>query len=218
MTLIHNTYGKGRVRIMRVQRDCAQNEVRELSVQTMLDGDFAAAYTKGDNRAVVATDTIKNITNIVAREALTADTEVFGQTLAERFLARYAHVARATVTMHETKWTRATIAGQAHPHAFLLDANGKPYARVVVTREGAEVTSGIMGFTFMKSTQGGWTDYWMDEYTTLPETTDRIVATVDGRDLDLERRRRPTYAGGQRGHPGCDARGVRHHLQLRRPR
>ena len=178
MPLIHNTYGKGRVRIMRVHRDDERNEVRELSVQTMLDGDFAAAYTKGDNRTVVATDTIKNITNIVAREELSAGTEMFGQKLAQRFLARYPHVERATVTMHETKWVRATIAGKAHPHAFLLDANGQPYARVVATRDGVSVTSGIKGFTFMKSTQGGWVDYLMDEYTTLPETTDRIVATA----------------------------------------
>ena len=110
MPLIHNTYGKARVRVMRVHRDGDTNTVRELSVQTMLEGEFADSYTKGDNHQVIATDTIKNITNIVAREELTACAELFAQTLAKRFLARYPGVSRATVTTHETKWVRADIA------------------------------------------------------------------------------------------------------------
>ncbi len=62
---------------MRVHRDGDYNEVRELSVQTMLEGDFAAAYTAGDNRSVVATDTIKNIAYIVARENMQACAEEY---------------------------------------------------------------------------------------------------------------------------------------------
>jgi urate oxidase len=178
MPLIHNSYGKGRVRVLRVHRDGDYNEVRELSVQTMLDGDFGAAYTAGDNRTVVATDTIKNITYIVARENMTASAEVFGQALAARFLARYPQVDRVKVIMQETRWNRAIIGGAAHPHSFTLDGNGKPTAEVIATRDSTTITSGIAGYTFMKSTASGWVDYVFDEYTTLPPTTDRIAATA----------------------------------------
>ena len=179
MPLIHNSYGKGRVRVMRVHRDGDRNEVRELSVHTMLEGDFSASYTAGDNRQVVATDTIKNIAYIVARENMTACAEVYGQALAARFLARYPQVEQARVSLHETRWTRASFGGQPHPHSFVLDANGKPTVQVAAPRDGvASVTSGIAGYTFMKSTASGWVDYVMDEYTTLPETTDRIAATA----------------------------------------
>jgi urate oxidase len=178
MPLIQNTYGKGRVRVMRVHRDSDRNAVRELSIQTMLDGDFAAAYTAGDNRTVVATDTIKNIAYIVARENMTACSELFGEALAARFLARYPQVDRVRVTMHETRWTRASFGGAAHPHSFVLDGNGKPTAEVVATREAATVVSGIAGYTFMKTTGSGWVDYVMDDYTTLPPTEDRIAATA----------------------------------------
>ena len=177
MKLIQNSYGKGRVRVMRVHRDGDYNEVRELSVQTMLEGDFGAAYTAGDNRTVVATDTIKNITYIVARENMTANPELFSQALAARFLARYPQVDRVTVTAEETRWARASVGGSPHPHSFLLDGNGKPTAEIVATRESSAVTSGMTGFTFMKSTASGWVDYVFDEYTTLPPTTDRIAAT-----------------------------------------
>ncbi len=139
MPLIQNSYGKGRVRVMRVQRRGEHNEVRELSVRTLLDGQFAAAYTAGDNRTVVATDTIKNITYIVARENMTAGAELFGEALAARFLARYPQVDRVRVTMHETRWTRASFGGAAHPHSFVLDGNGTPTAEVVATREAATV-------------------------------------------------------------------------------
>ena len=178
MPLIQNTYGKGRVRVMRVHRDGDHNEVRELTVRTLLDGDFAAAYTAGDNRNVVATDTIKNITYIVARENMTADPERFGEALASRFLARYPQVERVRVTMRETRWTRASFGGAAHPHSFVLDNNGQPTAEVSATREAAAVVSGIAGYTFMKTTASGWVDYVMDEYTTLPPTQDRIAATA----------------------------------------
>ena len=178
MPLIQHTYGKARVRVMRVHRDGDRNEVRELSVQTMLEGDFAGSFTDADNRSVVATDTIKNIAYIVARENLTACAELYGQALATRFLERYPQVRQARVSMQETRWARASFGGRPHPHSFVLDTNGSPTAEVVATRDGAAVTSGIAGYTFMKSTGSGWVDYMMDDYTTLPETTDRIAATA----------------------------------------
>lgn len=177
MPLIHNTYGKGRVRVMRVNRG-DRHEVRELTIQTLLDGDFAAAYTAGDNRAVVATDTIKNIAYIVARENVAAGTEQYGEALAARFLQRYPQVERVRVSMRETRWARASVGGEAHPHSFVLDGNGQPTAEVSATRDGATVVSGIAGYTFMKTTESGWVDYVMDEYTTLPPTRDRIAATA----------------------------------------
>lgn len=177
MPLIHNTYGKGRVRVMRVNRG-DRHEVRELTIQTLLDGDFAAAYTAGDNRAVIATDTIKNIAYIVARENVAAGTEQYGEALAARFLQRYPQVERVRVSMRETRWARARFGGEAHPHSFVLDGNGQPTAEVSATRDGTTVVSGIAGYTFMKTTESGWVDYVMDEYTTLPPTRDRIAATA----------------------------------------
>ena len=179
MPLIHNSYGKGRVRVMRVHRDGDRNEVRELTVQAMLEGGFAAAYTHADNRAVVATDTIKNIAYIVARENLQASAEDYAAALASRFLERYPQVERATVQTWETKWVRAAVDGAAHPHSFILDSNGRPTATLSQARgEAPSVSSGLAGYTFMKSTQSGWADFVSDEYTTLPDTHDRIAATA----------------------------------------
>lgn len=180
MPLIHHTYGKGRVRVMRVHRDGDYNEVRDLDVNTMLESPaMAPSWTEGDNRAVVATDTIKNITYIVARENLRAEPEEFGQKLATRFLERYQQIDAVSVRMVETRWQRAHFGATPHPHGFTLDGNGKPTTTVRIARnQTPEITSGISGYTFMKSTASGWEDYVFDEYTTLPPTHDRIAATA----------------------------------------
>lgn len=177
MPLIRNSYGKGRVRIMRVQRDSARHEVRELSVQAMLTGAFDAAYTEGDNSNVIATDTVKNIVNIVARDNVAAENEVFAGLLAQYFLDRYAHVGGVEVTATETKWRRIELDGASQDHSFVLDGNGKPFVKLSATRESSRLVSGVTGFTFLKTTQSGWENYWVDEATTLKPTADRLFAT-----------------------------------------
>jgi urate oxidase len=178
MALISNTYGKGRVRVMRVHRAGDRQEVRELTVQVMLEGDFGRAFTGADNSTSLCTDTMKNVVNIVAREELAAGPEEFCKAVAKRLLERYDSVNKATVTGHETAWKRLEIDGAEHPHAFTHDANGKPFARVVMTNGATSVESGVTGFTFLKSTQSGWANYVKESYTTLPETDDRIAATA----------------------------------------
>jgi urate oxidase len=177
MSLVSNTYGKAGVRVMRIKKDGPVHEVRELNVQAMLTGGFAAAFTSHDNSAVVSTDTVKNVVNVVARENLGLDKEEFACAVAQRFLERYPQVETATVTAHETKWARMTVEGKPNPHSFVLDNNGQPYTRVVASRAETSVVSGVSGFTFLKTTESGWSNYYMDPYTTIKETRDRMCAT-----------------------------------------
>lgn len=178
MALVSHTYGKARVRVMRIKKDGPTQEVRELNVKAMLTGGFAAVFTNHDNALAVSTDTVRNVVNVVARENLGLDKEDFAVAVTQRFLERYPQVESVTVTAHETKWVRMLIDGQPHPHSFVLDSNGQPYVRVAASRGEVGVVSGISGFTFMKSTESGWANYYMDPYTTIPETRDRMCATA----------------------------------------
>ena len=160
MPLIKNRYGKGRVRVMRIHRDGDRHEVSQLSVKAMIEGDFARAYTHADNSTSVATDTIKNIVNVVARENTGLSTEEFCQVLAKRYLDTYPQIASVAISAHETKWRRLSFGGKPHPHSFVLDSNGKPFVEASAARGGpTALTSGIDGFAFMKSTQSGWENY-----------------------------------------------------------
>lgn len=178
MTLLHKTYGKGRVRVMRVHKDGERREVRELTVMAMVEGGFERTFTHADNGPSVSTDTVKNVVNVVARENMTLGNEGFCKAVARRLLDSYPNVETATVSAQETVWTRLPIDGAEHPHSFTLDGNGRPTAKVVMTRAGTAVESGLAGFTFLKATQSGWSNYLKDPYTTIKETDDRIAATA----------------------------------------
>jgi urate oxidase len=178
MALVRKTYGKGRVRVMRIHRNGDHFDVRELTVKAMLQGDFSRAFTAKDNSTSVSTDTVKNVVNVVARENLALSTELFCKAVAERLLESYSQVEAATVSGHETKWSRLALGGKPHPHSFVLDNNGKPFAEVVGTRKGFTTTSGLDGFTFMKCTASAWDNYVKDKYTTILETRDRMAATA----------------------------------------
>ncbi|MEI9962354.1 MAG: hypothetical protein WDM76_14825 [Limisphaerales bacterium] len=104
MKLIYHNYGKAKVRVLKVMRVGKIHSIKELDVQVMLQGDFDASYTKADNRLVVATDSVKNTVNVLAKQKLDTETEAFGVTLGEHFLKNYKHVSRVEVTLTEHCW------------------------------------------------------------------------------------------------------------------
>jgi urate oxidase len=177
MKLTDHSYGKTHVRVLKVTRDGTKHSIKELDVQVMLHGDFDASYTKADNSLVVATDSMKNTVNVLAKEKLGTETEPFGIALAEHFIQNYAHVDRAEVRLSERGWERLSIAGRPHPHSFTERGTARPTASIVSTRSGTWVESGIEDLLILKSTASGFEDFLRDKFTTLPETSDRVFAT-----------------------------------------
>ncbi len=177
MPFVHQKYGKAQMRLLRVHRQADCHEVREARVKVMLAGDFAAAYTAADNAQVIATDSMKNLVHMLALEHLQADNEAFAAAIAETFLDRYAHVDQVTVELAEMVWQRMEIDGQPHPHSFLSGEGGQPWCHVTRTRAAQTMRSGIHNLQVMKTAESGFRHFWRDEYTTLPETADRILCT-----------------------------------------
>jgi urate oxidase len=177
MKLLSNRYGKGRVRVLKVIRDGATHTIKEVDVKAMLTGDFTRSYTDADNSKVVATDTIKNTINVLAKEHLGEDIEGFGVALGEHFLRKYVQVESATAEIRAKNWQRIPVNGEPHPHAFLAASEAKMWTRVVCHRDGREIQSGVRNLVILKSSGSGWEGYPRDEFTTLPETKDRILAT-----------------------------------------
>lgn len=177
MRLIQHNYGKARVRVLKVMRAGRVHSLKELEVQVMLQGSFEASYTKADNRLVVATDSVKNTVNILARQKLGPDTEAFGVLLGGHFLKTYKHVSRVEVRLSEHCWNRISVGGRPHPHSFLEKSAARPFAKIVATRKETTVQSGIEELFILKSTASGFENFLRDEFTTLPETDDRICAT-----------------------------------------
>jgi len=171
------SYGKASVRLAKVTRDGARHSLRELSVDVALEGDFADCYERGDNRAMPATDTMRNIVYVTAHEHPLDSPESYGLALAERLLATGPTVRRARVRIVEHGWARLDAGGRPHDHAFIREA-GDGVAIVVADGAGAEVSAGVENVLVLKTTASGWSDFHRDAFTTLPETDDRILATM----------------------------------------
>ena len=170
--LAANSYGKSAIRLVKIVRGADRHSVRDLTVAISLEGDFASSYVDGDNSLVVATDTMKNTVYAFAREHLTGAIEAFGTVLARHFVA-VPQVDRATVSIEEHAWRPIADATDA----FFRDRSSTRTAVVTATRDELTVDAGIADLTLMKTAKSAFAGFPRDQYTTLPDTDDRIMAT-----------------------------------------
>ncbi len=176
--ILHNKYGKSRVRLMKVARRGAMHEIQETTVRIAFEGEFTEVHTVGDNSQVLPTDTMKNTVYALASQTQEIEEiETFAMRLASHFLMNNPPVTRVIIEVAEHGWARLTEGEKAHPHSFLKGSDEKRTAKVSVTREGATIESGVEDLIVLKTTKSGFVGYIKDQYTTLPETTDRILAT-----------------------------------------
>jgi urate oxidase len=166
-----NNYGKGEVRLVKVIRTPGRHDLRDLTVHVALEGDFAAAHVSGDNTGLLATDTMRNTVYALAKRHNFAAIEELALLLAEHFVQAGPTVTRATVRIEEHPWARLGD----HEHAFQRGSGG---TRVCTASSDGSVQAGIEDLLVLKTTNSGWENYLHEEYTTLPETDDRVLCTV----------------------------------------
>lgn len=129
---------------------------------------FMPAYTEGDNRQVVATDTMKNFVYAMALEYTGASHEGFAAYLGRRFLETYEQMQWLRVALLETPF--------AHHSAKLLSPLEDDYGTVdlEIDRKGVRsLRCGRRNLRLVKLTGSAFKDFARDAYTTLPEVTDR---------------------------------------------
>ena len=173
-----NAYGKSRVRLVKVSRREGRHALRDLTVGIRLEGDFEDAHVRGDNRDVLPTDTMKNTVYALAREAEIDAIEDFARALAMHFLPTNPAVRVARVTVREHSWHRIPVRGRAHPHAFTRGSEEVDVAIATAEGNGPRIESGIDDLRALKTTGSAFEGFPRDRYTTLRETSDRVLATA----------------------------------------
>jgi urate oxidase len=171
-------YGKAEIRLVKVSRRTGGHDLLDLTIDVGLEGDFDAAYTEGDNTGLLATDTMRNTVYALAKEHPIDDIESFGQRVSEHFLVAAPGVTRARVHIVEHPWDRLEVSGRPHEHAFQRGGGGNRVATVVGGGGEPTVEAGIDDLLVLKSTASGWEGFLRDRYTSLAETSDRILATI----------------------------------------
>jgi len=176
-SLTHNAYGKSKVRLTKVTRHDGKHDLKELSVDVLLEGDFAGSYTDGDNSKVVATDSMRNTVYSVAKDHPLADVEGYAIALARHFVDHYDMVKTAQVDVREQPWQRIVVNGTPHAHAFQSGGSEQGTCHAEVSGDRVFLKSGLTDLLVLKTTGSGFSGFVRDRYTTLRETTDRIFAT-----------------------------------------
>lgn len=166
MRLGSNAWGKSAVRVSKVGDD----GFHDVEVQVLLEGDVSAAYSQGDNSAVLPTDTMRNTIYALAQDELDADIERFAALLADHFLGREG-IAAASIAVAARQWERVVDNGMV---------GGSTLRRLarVVRGDAALTAAGIDGLEVLKTTGSAFSGFPRDEFTSLPEKDDRLLATT----------------------------------------
>ncbi|WP_367136352.1 factor-independent urate hydroxylase [Saccharothrix sp. HUAS TT1] len=168
-----NQYGKAENRLVTVTRDGDVHSIRDLTVSTSLRGDLADTHLTGDNSKVLATDTQKNTVHAFAKQAPVGEIEDFALRLGRHFVTSQDAITSARVVVDEHSWERI----EGNDHSFVRGSDEKRTTAVTVEGDRAWVVSGVRDVVVLKSTGSEFHGFPRDEYTTLRETDDRILAT-----------------------------------------
>jgi urate oxidase / 2-oxo-4-hydroxy-4-carboxy-5-ureidoimidazoline decarboxylase len=164
------SYGKLRVPLQRVTaRAGGRHDLLACEVGVEVLGEnFRAAYTDGDNRAVVATDTMKNF---ILRESLAYEGDTLEGLLGHLgrgFVATYPVMEAVRMTGRELRFDR--LSGKL----FARERGDHAVATVELDADGIrDQRSGRADLWLLKVTGSAFTRFARDEYTTLPERVDR---------------------------------------------
>jgi urate oxidase len=168
-----NRYGKAEIRLMKVDRDTERHVLHDLTVSISLSGSMQAVHLEGDNAAVLPTDSQKNTAYAFAREHGVGEIETFAARLARHFVDTQPSVDRARVHIEEYPWERLDGA----PHSFARSGGELRTTTVTYDGQRERVLSGLTGLVLLSSTGSEFRGFLRDRYTTLAETSDRILAT-----------------------------------------
>jgi urate oxidase len=181
IVLSDHRYGKAENRVVRIYRDNARHEIRDLNVSTVLRGDFADAYTAGDQSKVLPTDSQKHTAYAFAKRPGVQTIEDYALALAAHFVNETDPVDSARIEVEEYAWQRVSIGRTEHDYTWTRKGPEVRTATVTVAGKGDDqrgwVIGGVQDLVLLKSTGSEFADFLTDDFTTLEPTHDRMLAT-----------------------------------------
>lgn len=176
-----NAYGKAEIRVVKVSRGSATHGLRDLTADVTLLGDFSAVHTVGDNSGLPATDTMRNVVYATAAEHPLESLPDFAVALARRLLQLGRAVRAVTVHLREHPWERL------NEFAWQRGSGGTRIHVVHADDSTVRHSGGIEDLLVFRSSGSAFSGFARDRFTTLPESEDRILATVVVAEWDYAR-------------------------------
>jgi len=179
IALGENRYGKSRVRLVRVKRGRDGHDLREWTLEILLQGDFESCFKDGDNSKILPTDTMKNTVYSLARKSSAGCMEEFAKELVDFLLRRNPQVSHAQVTVAEKAREHVAAGGKPHPTTFVQSSGERQTTRVARAQNGKfSIVSGLENLVILKTAGSGFEGYIQDSLTTLAPTSDRLFGTA----------------------------------------
>jgi urate oxidase / 2-oxo-4-hydroxy-4-carboxy-5-ureidoimidazoline decarboxylase len=161
-----------------------ENVLAAAEIEVIVRGtQFLDAYTKGDNRLVVATDTMKNFIHAASLTARARCLEEWLLEVGTAFLDTYPHMERLTMLGRDLPFPAAVVPSadgfEMSDRLFSRDRSDFGAARLELERDGAGAVritdheSARRELQLIKITGSAFADFARDEHTTLPERPDR---------------------------------------------
>jgi urate oxidase/2-oxo-4-hydroxy-4-carboxy-5-ureidoimidazoline decarboxylase len=163
-----------------------ENTLMAAEIEVVVRGTaFLDAYTQGDNRLVVATDTMKNFIHAASLTCPSPTLEGWLHHVGTAFLSTYPHMERLTMLGRELPFPAAVVPAidsdgfAASDVLFGRDRNDRSTASLDLERDeagGVRITGhgcGRQELQLIKITGSAFADFARDEHTTLPERRDR---------------------------------------------
>ena len=174
-----NRYGKSRVRLVRVKRNKDRHDLREWTLEVLLQGDFESCFVEGNNSKILPTDTMKNTVYWLARKSATRCMEEFAKEMVDFLLDRNPQVSAVDVSISEKPWASVAIGGTRHPTTFVQSSREQQTTKVRrIRNEEFSIVSGLENLVILKTAGSSFEGYIQDSLTTLPPTADRLLGTA----------------------------------------
>merc|ERR1711939_709212 len=108
--LSYARYGKDNIRLYKVKRNGdGTQDVVEMTVRILLEGDIETSYTEADNSVVVATDTQKHTCYILAKQNPIQPPELFASIIGDHFVSKYSHIHACQRAKHHVQDERPDL-------------------------------------------------------------------------------------------------------------
>ncbi len=147
--LTHGKFGESAIRLVRLLRKGDRQELRDLAVQLLLKGDFERGFTEGEALPLGGEQAIADRVYALAHEHCGDQIEPFALVLSQHILRFFPRVSEAEVEIVEQLWSRVTVSGRAHNHAFTATGEQR-LARVTRSADAVQVEAGFSDLPILR--------------------------------------------------------------------
>jgi len=147
--LTHGKFGESGIRFVRLLHKGDRHELRDLSVQLLLQGDFERGFREGEALPLESEQAIAERVYALAHEHCREQIEPFALILSEHVLRFFPRVSEAEVEIAERLWSRISVGGRPHERAF-TGTGERRLAHVRRKGENAVVEAGFSDLPVMK--------------------------------------------------------------------